>query len=148
MCEACRKPCAAQAGAFWENGDMDLDVIRKHSIAGPRYTSYPPATKFTEKLEDVGIEQSLAADDGPRPISLYFHLPFCESRCWFCGCNTVITRQHDLAAGYVADLGREMRLTAGRINPRREISQIHFGGGTPTFLSPAELRTLGQSIAE
>jgi oxygen-independent coproporphyrinogen-3 oxidase len=122
---------------------LNLDLIRKYSIPSPRYTSYPPATKFTTDLD--GLEETIAEDNATRarPMSLYFHLPFCESRCWFCGCNTVITQRRDSAAEYLIDLDREMRLTAQAIDTGRAVTQIHLGGGTPTFFPPAELRRLG-----
>jgi oxygen-independent coproporphyrinogen III oxidase len=125
---------------------LNLDLIRKYSIPGPRYTSYPPATKFTTDLSGLG--DTIAEDNRSRtrPISLYFHLPFCETRCWFCGCNTVITRRRDSASEYLDDLEREMRLTAISIDTARPVTQIHFGGGTPTFFPPAELRRLGALI--
>lgn len=127
---------------------LDLDLIRKYSIAAPRYTSYPPANKFTEAFGPVQAEEAIAADNRPGagPISLYFHLPFCESLCWYCGCNTVITRRHESGSEYIDDLVREVALSAGRIDPRRPVLQIHFGGGTPTFLSPDELSRLGSLI--
>jgi oxygen-independent coproporphyrinogen-3 oxidase len=129
---------------------LNLDLIRKYSISGPRYTSYPPATKFTAELAPLGLDDAIAADNaaGAGPLSLYFHLPFCESRCWFCGCNTVITRRRDSAGEYLDDLEREMRLTARRMDTRRAVTQIHFGGGTPTFFPPDELRRLGALIQE
>jgi oxygen-independent coproporphyrinogen-3 oxidase len=129
---------------------LDLDLIRKHSIPGPRYTSYPPATKFTADQDFTYLDEEIAADNRPGagPISLYFHLPFCETRCWFCGCTTVITKRRDAAGEYLDDLVREMRLTAARMDVRRPITQIHFGGGTPTFFPPAELRRLGAAISE
>jgi len=129
---------------------LDLDLIRKYSIPGPRYTSYPPATKFTADVAALDLEAALADDNcsPERPLSLYFHLPFCESRCWFCGCNTVITRRRDSAGEYLDDLEREMRLTAARVDRNRPVNQIHFGGGTPTFFPPDELRRLGALIAE
>ena len=128
---------------------LDLDLIRKYSIPGPRYTSYPPATKFTE-LASLDLDEALSADNqrGAGPISLYFHLPFCETRCWFCGCNTVITRRRDSASEYLDDLAREMRLTAARMDCSRPVTQIHLGGGTPTFFPPDELRRLGALIHE
>lgn len=131
-------------------GLLNLDLIRKYSIPGPRYTSYPPATKFTADLAALDLDGSLAGDNRPEagPISLYFHLPFCESRCWFCGCNTVITRRRESAGEYLDDLAREVRLTAARMDRNRPVSQIHFGGGTPTFFPPAELRRLGELIRE
>jgi len=129
---------------------LDLDLIRKYSISGPRYTSYPPATKFSAELESLRLEAAISADNGPDagPLSLYFHLPFCETRCWFCGCNTVITRRREAAGEYLADLERELRLTAARMDATRPISQIHLGGGTPTFFPPAELRWLGELMRE
>ncbi len=129
---------------------LDLDLIRKYSIPGPRYTSYPPATKFTADLPSLRLEEAIAQDNGPGagPLSLYFHLPFCETRCWFCGCNTVITRRRDSAGEYLNDLAREMRLTAARMDCSRPVTQIHLGGGTPTFFPPDELRRLGALIQE
>src|SRR4051812_20108727 len=129
---------------------LDLDLIRKYSISGPRYTSYPPATKFTTDLDSLGLEDAIVDDNqrGAGPISLYFHLPFCETRCWFCGCNTVITRRRDAASEYLDDLERELRLTAARMDRSRPVTQIHLGGGTPTFFPPDELRRLGALIRE
>ncbi|PTX95730.1 oxygen-independent coproporphyrinogen III oxidase [Opitutus sp. ER46] len=136
---------AAPAGA---RSALDLDLIRKYSIPGPRYTSYPPATQFTTDLPSLGLDEAMAEDNRPGsgPLSLYFHLPFCETRCWFCGCNTVITRRRDSAGEYLQDLAREMRLTATRIDSSRPVAQIHLGGGTPTFFPPDELRRLGALI--
>lgn len=127
---------------------VDLDLIRKYSIPGPRYTSYPPATQFTTDLPALKLDDAIAADNAPGagPLSLYFHLPFCETRCWFCGCNTVITRRRDSAREYLDDLAREVKLTASRIDASRPVTQIHLGGGTPTFFPPDELRRLGALI--
>ncbi len=135
---------------------LALDLIRKYSIPGPRYTSYPPATQFTAKLAPLGLEDAILRDNGRRgaagdpteggPVSLYFHLPFCESRCWFCGCNTVITRRREAATEYLDDLEREVALTAELMDLLRPVTQVHFGGGTPTFLPPDELRRLGALI--
>lgn len=129
---------------------LDLDLIRKYSVPGPRYTSYPPATKFTADLDRSRVIDAIDEDNAPGagPISLYFHLPFCETRCWFCGCNTVITKRRDSAAEYLDDLAREMRLTAARMDCTRPVTQIHLGGGTPTFFPPDELRRLGALIRE
>ncbi|HYD84215.1 MAG TPA: oxygen-independent coproporphyrinogen III oxidase [Opitutus sp.] len=129
---------------------LDLDLIRKYSIPGPRYTSYPPATKFTGEIAGQRLIEAIDEDNavGAGPLSLYFHLPFCESRCWFCGCNTVITRRRESAGEYLDDLEREMRLTAARMDRTRAVTQIHLGGGTPTFFPPDELRRLGGLIRE
>lgn len=129
---------------------LDLDLIRKHSIPGPRYTSYPPATQFVAAPDCRAIDSAVDEDNraGAGPISLYFHLPFCETRCWFCGCTTVITRSRHAAGDYLDDLAREMRLTAKRMDTSRPVTQIHLGGGTPTFFPPDELRRLGALIRE
>ncbi|HET7536436.1 MAG TPA: oxygen-independent coproporphyrinogen III oxidase, partial [Candidatus Didemnitutus sp.] len=128
---------------------LDLDLIRKYSVPGPRYTSYPPATQFTGEIAPLHLDEAIA-DDNQRggPLSLYFHLPFCETRCWFCGCNTVITRRRESAGEYLDDLVREMKLIAARVNRSRPVTQIHLGGGTPTFFPPEELRRLGRVIRE
>ena len=127
---------------------LALDLIRKYSIPGPRYTSYPPATQFTADLSALRLEDALVEDNAPGagPVSLYFHLPFCETRCWFCGCNTIITRRREAAGEYLDDLAREMQLTAERIDGTRPVTQIHLGGGTPTFFPPDQLRRLGDLL--
>lgn len=127
-----------------------LDLIRKHAVPGPRYTSYPPATQFTTDLAPLLLEEAILQDNAPGagPLSLYFHLPFCETRCWFCGCNTVITRNREAADDYLGWLIREVRLTARLMDPARPVAQIHLGGGKPTFLPPDTLRRLGALIRE
>lgn len=123
-------------------------MIRKYAVAGPRYTSYPPANKFHDRLEEVDLPAAIRADnaDAARPLSLYFHLPFCESRCWYCGCTTIITRRKDWAGDYAADLEREMDLMVRDLHPDRQVDQLHFGGGTPTFFEPEVLQRLGDAI--
>jgi len=137
------EPAVAPAAA-----PLALDLIRKYSVPGPRYTSYPPATQFVDDVGTLRLEEAIDDDNAPGagPLSLYFHLPFCETRCWFCGCNTVITRRRGAAAEYLEDLAREISLTAARIDVRRPVTQIHLGGGTPTFLTPADLRRLGELV--
>jgi oxygen-independent coproporphyrinogen-3 oxidase len=128
---------------------LDLDLIRKYSIPGPRYTSYPPATKFDAQIDRTELEDAIVADNrAGGPLSLYFHLPFCETRCWFCGCNTVITRRRESSGEYLDYLARELALTAARMHRGRPVAQIHLGGGTPTFLPPDDLRRLGGLIRE
>ena len=127
--------------------NVDLDLVKKYNVAGPRYTSYPPATKFT----DAVTWEQLAAKIGdnnraPRDLSVYFHIPFCETLCWFCGCTTVITSNHDKGAGYIEALGREVACMATRLHQGRKTVQLHFGGGSPTFLKPDEIRRLGEII--
>ena len=126
---------------------VDLDLVKKYNVSGPRYTSYPPATKFTEDVNwselDARIE---ATNTAARDLSVYFHIPFCETLCWFCGCTTVITLDHGKGADYIDYLGREVAKMAPRLNPGRKVVQLHFGGGSPTFLRPDEIRRLGAII--
>jgi oxygen-independent coproporphyrinogen-3 oxidase len=126
---------------------VNLDLVKKYNVAGPRYTSYPPATQFTDKIGWGALEEKLvAAQDPNRDISLYYHLPFCESLCWFCGCTTVITTRHEHSNEYLNYLEREMDKMRQVLDAKRKVVQLHFGGGTPTFLHPNEIRRLGQII--
>lgn len=128
--------------------EPSLELVRKYNIPGPRYTSYPTAPQFSDQVDRSALLAEIAADnsDPRRPLSLYFHLPFCESLCWYCGCNTVITRKRHVAADYVYLLQQEIALTAPLLNLDRPVTQLHFGGGTPTFLPPAEIDRLGRAI--
>lgn len=126
---------------------VDLALVEKYNQPGPRYTSYPPATKFTDGIGWEALAPRIAANNRTeRDLSLYFHIPFCETLCWFCGCTTVITLNHDKGRGYVETLGREIALMAQHLNLRRKTVQLHFGGGSPTFLRPEDMRRLGEHI--
>jgi oxygen-independent coproporphyrinogen-3 oxidase len=125
---------------------VDLDLIRKYNVPAPRYTSYPPATRFAEIPAETALECVRANAQSPHDLSLYFHLPFCQSLCWFCGCTTVITTQQEVSAKYLDYLDREISFMAAMLNPARKVAQLHFGGGTPTFLKPDEIRRLGRII--
>jgi oxygen-independent coproporphyrinogen-3 oxidase len=127
--------------------EVNLELVQKYNVPGPRYTSYPPAPRFTT---DIGwtqladyVRRNNATD---RELSLYYHLPFCRSLCWFCGCTTVITKNQEASGTYLNYLEKEMSLMQPLLNPRRKVTQMHFGGGTPTFLLADEIRRLGQSI--
>ena len=128
---------------------VDLDLIRKYNVPGPRYTSYPPATHFTDEVDKGALMESIRKNnETQRDLSLYYHLPFCESLCWFCGCTTVITKDHSRSENYLDHIDREMDLMREHLNPDRKVVQVHLGGGTPTFLQPDELRRLGNHIRE
>ena len=128
---------------------LDLDLVRKYNVPGPRYTSYPPATKFTEAVAWPQLADELVTNNRTdRDLSLYFHLPFCKTLCWFCGCTTVITTQQGQSATYIKYLKKELAQMAAVVNPRRKVVQLHWGGGTPTFLKPPEIRELGQAIRD
>ncbi|HVU27636.1 MAG TPA: oxygen-independent coproporphyrinogen III oxidase [Verrucomicrobiae bacterium] len=127
--------------------NVNLDLVKKYNVAGPRYTSYPPATKFTDQISRDELFQKIAANnETERDLSFYFHIPFCETLCWFCGCTTVITQNHGESKPYLDYLEREVTQMAARLNPKRKVVQLHWGGGSPTFLRPDEIRRLGEII--
>ncbi|MBK6570321.1 oxygen-independent coproporphyrinogen III oxidase [Candidatus Aalborgicola defluviihabitans] len=127
--------------------DMELseELVRKFDKLGPRYTSYPTADRFhagfTEQDYRGYLDQRAARSDNP-PLSIYFHLPFCESLCYFCACNKIITKDHERVGEYLRYLDKEMALVASRLGPDRRTVQLHLGGGTPTFFNADELRQL------
>src|SRR5436309_7900421 len=126
---------------------VDLDLVKKYNVAGPRYTSYPPATKFTGELTWPELAERILENNRPeRALSLYFHIPFCETLCWFCGCTTVITLNHRQGQTYIDYLEKEVAQMSTLLNPRRKAVQLHWGGGWPTFLPPDEIRRLGEVI--
>lgn len=123
------------------------DLIAKYNRPGPRYTSYPTALQFVP-LADPGplLEETRHATS---PLSLYFHLPFCESLCWFCACTTVITCNRDHAERYIEALEKEMDLTLPYLNlANRQVNQLHFGGGSPSFLTDDQLDRVCTAIYE
>ncbi|HEY9746485.1 MAG TPA: oxygen-independent coproporphyrinogen III oxidase [Oculatellaceae cyanobacterium] len=119
-------------------------LLQKYNTAGPRYTSYPTAPVWKEDYQHERHVATLAETnrDNPHPLSLYTHLPFCESRCLFCGCNVVITKQRDQAEKYLDYLFRELEMTAALMDAKRPIVQFHWGGGTPTYLSEVQMERL------
>jgi len=124
-----------------------IDLVQRYNVPGPRYTSYPTALQFRESLDSEILENHLKERvASKKPVSLYFHIPFCFSLCWYCGCTKIITRDQDRGDIYLDYLEKEAALIAGTLNRNSVTKQIHFGGGTPTFLSPTQLRRLGQII--
>jgi len=123
------------------------DLLRQYDISGPRYTSYPTADRFVEAFTAADYSQALTQRrSGPAalalPLSLYVHIPFCESLCYYCACNKIITKHHEKAADYLRYLTREVEMHTALIGTGQSVSQLHFGGGSPTFLSDDELRGL------
>ncbi len=123
------------------------DLLRRFDVSGPRYTSYPTADKFGETFMAQDYAEALrlrkaAQTVAPSPLSLYVHVPFCESLCYYCACNKIITKHHDRAAPYLSYLSREVDLHIANLGAGHAVSQLHLGGGTPTFLSDDELRQL------
>jgi len=127
------------------NHVIDEQLLRRFDVPGPRYTSYPTADRFVEAFSSEDYIQALEqrrAGSMALPLSLYVHVPFCESVCYYCACNKVITKHHDKAAEYLRYLSRELELQVEHFGRGHNVSQMHFGGGTPTFLSDAELEDL------
>jgi oxygen-independent coproporphyrinogen-3 oxidase len=126
---------------------IDADVLRKFDVAGPRYTSYPTADRFVEAFSADDYALALAqrrsgAAAMALPLSLYVHIPFCESLCYYCACNKIITKHHERAGPYLHYLSREVDLHTAVVGVGQVVSQLHLGGGSPTFLSDDELRDL------
>jgi oxygen-independent coproporphyrinogen III oxidase len=121
------------------------DLLRRFDIPGPRYTSYPTADRFVEAFTEQDYVQALEqrkVGSMALPLSLYVHIPFCESVCYYCACNKVITKHHGRAAEYLRYLALEVELQVAHVGLGQNVSQLHLGGGTPTFLSDAELEDL------
>ncbi len=128
---------------------INIDLIKKYDKPGPRYTSYPTAPHFSETFtrSDFLNEITRTNHDGDLPdLSLYFHLPFCDTLCYFCGCNMILTRSRQRIKTYVQYLKKEIDLIADRLSPGREVVQLHWGGGTPTSLNPKEIEDLSNYI--
>ena len=134
---------------------IDTELIRKYDKPGPRYTSYPTADRFIEAYDPRAHQTTLRQRNvswGPAtsklPLSLYVHLPFCNTICFYCGCNKVVTKDHGRSAKYLRYLDREFSLVAGILGGNRRAAQVHLGGGTPTFLSSDELRAMMRQLGE
>lgn len=129
--------------------EIDLNLIRKYDKPGPRYTSYPTAPQFNESftseryLDEIIRTNNL---ENPPNLSLYFHIPYCDTLCYFCGCNMIITRNRDRIKEYLRYLKNEIDLLRSYINDGRKVVQLHWGGGTPTHLNPDEITDLKSYI--
>jgi oxygen-independent coproporphyrinogen-3 oxidase len=126
---------------------LNPELLQRYDVAGPRYTSYPTADRFVEAFGEADYLQALEQRrDGvgakAYPLSLYVHIPFCESLCYYCACNKIITKHHERGAEYLHYLEREVDLNIAHLGPGQVVSQLHLGGGSPTFLSDAELAQL------
>lgn len=116
--------------------EWDPALIQRYDHAGPRYTSYPTALEFDEGFDEEALEDAIA-EGQERPLSLYVHIPFCHTLCWYCGCNKVVTRRMDVVDDYLDALAQEV-MTRGAQFAGRHVVQLHFGGGTPSFLTAAQ----------
>lgn len=132
-----------------EYGDVvfDTDLIVKYGGRGPRYTSYPTALQFNEDLTVDDYQQHVRnSNDSGVPLSLYVHIPFCHSLCYYCGCNKIVTRNEERVQKYMGNLYREIALQSKLVSADRKVEQLHFGGGTPTYLDADQLRHLMQEL--
>ena len=118
------------------------DLLRRFDVPGPRYTSYPTADRFVEAFGEDDLSQALAQRRPGSPLSLYVHVPFCEQLCYYCACNKIITKKHDRARPYLHLLEREVDLYTRQVGAAQPVTQLHLGGGSPTFLSDEELGDL------
>ena len=126
---------------------VPTDVLQRFDRPGPRYTSYPTADRFVEAFGPDDLQQALlqcrhGGAGGALPLSLYVHIPFCESLCYYCACNKIITKRHEKAAPYLDYLAREIDLYVAALGEGQPVSQLHLGGGSPTFLNDDELARL------
>ena len=128
---------------------FDPALIRKYDKSGPRYTSYPTAVQFHEGFGEAEYrEQAVASNASGRPLSLYFHIPFCDTVCFYCACNKIITKNRRHAAPYLDHLHREIALQGALFDRNRPVTQLHWGGGTPTFISAEQMRELMRVTGE
>ncbi|MEE8429190.1 MAG: oxygen-independent coproporphyrinogen III oxidase [Gammaproteobacteria bacterium] len=130
--------------------EFQADLLRRYDQAGPRYTSYPTAAQFVDEIGPADyrdwVKQS-NEDPIPRPLSLYFHIPFCATVCFYCACNKVVTKNRSRAEPYLAQLQQEIAMHSRFYDQDRSVEQLHWGGGTPTFLSPAQMESLMETTA-
>ena len=122
---------------------FDLGLIRRYDQSGPRYTSYPTAVEFDERFDAAAYSAACArSNQSGRPLSLYFHLPFCDTVCFYCACNKIATKDRSLAPPYLERLHKEIAMQSALFDRHRVVEQLHWGGGTPTFLSHDQMQGL------
>ncbi len=130
---------------------FDLDLIKRYDKSGPRYTSYPTAVQFHDGFGAADYRDWAARTSAVRPkppLSLYFHIPFCDTVCYYCACNKVVTKDRNLASPYLARLHSEIALQGALFDRERTVDQLHWGGGTPTFISHEQMRELMRVTGE
>ncbi|EED32707.1 oxygen-independent coproporphyrinogen III oxidase [gamma proteobacterium NOR5-3] len=136
---------AQRLPAEWEAG---MEMARKYATSGPRYTSYPTAPQFSEDFELNRYRNWQARKDSHADaLSLYVHLPFCHDICYYCGCNKVVTRKEGVAAHYINELTKELDMQSQLVGKNRPVTQMHWGGGTPTYLNDGEVTELMHNLA-
>ncbi len=127
---------------------IDFKKFEKYSRPGPRYTSYPTAPEFSETFTQEDLKEYYKSQSDDRTLSLYIHMPFCRSACYFCGCNTIFTSKDDKKTRYIEYLKKELNILKNHLNTSRIVTQMHFGGGTPTYFSPSQLEEVIKTVKE
>lgn len=137
--------------AMAQKVQFDQALVERYNLSGPRYTSYPTAVQFHEGFDHVAYKQFVAASNAeliPRPLSVYMHLPFCTSLCYYCGCTKKITRHPEHGKAYLRGLYREIEMQGALFDRDREVIQLHLGGGTPTFFDDEQLAALMEKLGQ
>lgn len=130
-----------------ETVEFNADLLRKYNQPIPRYTSYPPATELRPDFQEAHYREAIAASNQRRsPLSLYFHIPFCQSACYFCGCNVIVSNNKNVALPYLEYLIQEIKQTSALIDRTRQVFQLHWGGGTPNYLTLQQVGLLWRTI--
>ena len=128
---------------------FDSELIQRHGGRGPRYTSYPTALQFSDQLDaDKYLNNALESNKSDVPLSLYVHIPFCHTLCYYCGCNKIVTHNQERVQRYLENLYLEIDMQAELFDKKRKVEQLHFGGGTPTYLDDEQLTALMQKLRD
>ena len=130
---------------------FNAGLITRYDKSGPRYTSYPTAAQFSEEYNETDYMECVKESNSyliPLPLSLYIHLPFCNTVCYYCACNKIITNNHNRALPYMENLYKEIQLQSALLDPDRQVTQLHLGGGTPTFIGHDNLRKLVEVLKQ
>ena len=138
------KPFSEKNSSYIMPG-VTADMLQKYDVSGPRYTSYPTADRFVEAFTEDAYKLALEqrrVTGAALPLSIYVHIPFCESLCFFCACNKIVTKHHERSTEYLRFLNREIDLHIEHLGTGQTISQLHLGGGSPTFFTDDELAEL------
>ncbi|MBV1952338.1 MAG: coproporphyrinogen III oxidase, partial [Cycloclasticus sp.] len=124
---------------------FDIELIQRYNKAGPRYTSYPTALEFHEGFKEADyLQQIQLSNQRSGPLSLYFHVPFCDTVCYYCACNKIITKNRQHAIPYLNSMHQEIAQLGKLFDHKRFVDQLHWGGGTPTFLTHQQMQALMQ----
>lgn len=132
-------------------GKIEIDFLKKYDKPGPRYTSYPTAPVFSDKFTETDYRDEIIktnADLKAPDLSLYFHFPYCDSLCYFCGCTMLVTRDRNKILKYNSEIKKEIDMILPLVSETRKVSQLHWGGGTPSYLTPDEIRDVGLYVKD